>query len=240
MTVAIGPRPELLDDPRRLASRRIDQAVTNRLGPRRLLLRIARVPLLVEPRPFERLFVARGGIRQRFLRGAGVGHVQVNADALAAILHADRGSDRRTPVAALRDITCVAQAGHEGVPGATDPVDTPTRHGRFVRKSVAGQRRTDDVKRICCIATVRRGIDQRRDHLVKLHHRTRPAMGHHQRQRTLVPAAHVQEVNIQAVDVRFELGKRVQTRLGHAPVVAIGPIRAELLHVGQRHALGPV
>src|SRR3954469_5311721 len=45
------------------------------------------------------------------------------------------------------------------------------------------------------------------------------------------------EVDVQPVDVRDELGQRIQLCLHPAPVVFGGPVARELLHRRERHAL---
>jgi hypothetical protein len=47
----------------------------------------------------------------------------------------------------------------------------------------------------------------------------------------------VQKVDAEAVDLRAELRDRVDARLGGAPVVAVGPVGAEGLQIGERNAL---
>ena len=64
VAAVVGPRPELLDDPRRLRRRRVDEPVAERLRARRLLRRVPRAPLAVlvsGPAPPARPRSARRG-----------------------------------------------------------------------------------------------------------------------------------------------------------------------------------
>ena len=51
---------------------------------------------------------------------------------------------------------------------------------------------------------------------------------------------HVDEVNVDAVNVGEEHRKRVQARLGPAPVIGRCPMVGELLGGHELHALGPI
>ena len=159
----------------------------------------------------------------------------------AAIQRADRGRDRRTPVAALRAVARIAEAIHQHRPGLTrcDRRPSPSSVG-LSREAEAGQRRTDDVKRVGGVAAVRGRIGQRLDHLVELDDRTRPAMGDDQRHRFRVRRADVQEMNVEPVDLGGELRKAIEPRLAPAPVVLLGPVAADVLDPLQRRALAPV
>ena len=70
--------------------------------------------------------------------------------------------------------------------------------------------------------------------------RARPAVRHDQRQRVLVRRLHVDEVDVQPVDLGLELRQRVQSRFAPAPVVLGRPVAGELLDRRQLHALGPI
>src|SRR4051812_17138935 len=115
MSVAIGPGPELLQDPRRLPARRIRQAVTEGLWPGRLLLGVSGIPIGVMLNAIQ---------RSRFLGRRLSFHVgprrhrkrDVNAGAMLSVLRADRGGDRRPPVSTLRDIARISEAIHQHRP----------------------------------------------------------------------------------------------------------------------------
>ena len=65
-------------------------------------------------------------------------------------------------------------------------------------------------------------------------------MGHDQRQRVLMPGLHVDEVDLDPVDLGRELRKRVQSRRAPAPVVLARPVAGELLQRLVLHALRSV
>ena len=81
-----------------------------------------------------------------------------------------------------------------------------------------------------------RGVDQRVDDLELLDDRAGPAVVD-QRQRIRVARAHVDEVDVQPVDLGDELRQHVQPGLALAPVVFAGPVLRQFAHGGQRHAL---
>ena len=83
-------------------------------------------------------------------------------------------------------------------------------------------------------------IDERRDHLLKFDDRAGPAMGDDQRQRRRLLRAHMQEVDVEPVDLGGELIEAVEFCLTRAPVVAVSPIGADLPDPFQRRALAPV
>ena len=126
VVTAVRPPPELLEDPRRLSGRRVDQAVADRLGPRALLFRVAGVPVLVELRRLDRLLLLRREVGQQVGRRPHGRHVGVDRLAAAEVLGPDHRRHRRAPVAALGDERVVAEHGHQLVPCGGDPFDTPS------------------------------------------------------------------------------------------------------------------
>ena len=74
-------------------------------------------------------------------------------------------------------------------------------------------------------------------HVEHLDDRAGPAVRDDHRQRVLVWRLHVDEVDIETVDLGQELWERVQPRLEPAEVVLVAPIPDELAHRGQGHAL---
>src|SRR5262249_5081515 len=68
----------------------------------------------------------------------------------------------------------------------------------------------------------------------------RPAVGHDQRQRVLVLRAHVDEVDVDAVDLGPELRQRVQPGLDPADVVVRRPVAGERLDRRELDALRAV
>ena len=145
--------------------------------------------------------------------------------------------DARPPVSALRDVARVPQPLHEDVPRAADALQPPARLGRSRREAEARQRRNHDVEGVLGPAAVLRRIGERTDELDLLEDRARPAVRDDQRQRVRVAGADVDEVDVDAVDVRHELREGVQLRLGLAPVVVRAPVADELLELRQLRAL---
>ena len=238
MTVTVGPGPELLDDPRRLAGGRVGQAIPDRLGSRPLLGRVSGVPLRVVLQSFDRVQLVRRLWRSR--RAGTHRQREVDGGAVLGVLGADRGGDRRTPVAALRHIRVVAEACHQLGPDITDLLDAPAGLGRLAREAEPGQRRGDHMERIGGVAAVGGWVAEWLDHLVELGHRAGPAVRDQQGDRVGVRRALVDEVDVDTVDLGHELVEPVEPRLARGPVVLVGPVPAELLHVCQRHALRPV
>ena len=83
------------------------------------------------------------------------------------------------------------------------------------------------------VAAVRRGVGERPRDLVHLEERPRPAVADDERERVGPLALDVDEVDAEPVDLGAELRQRVQTPLLLPPVVAVAPVRGQLLHVGQ-------
>jgi hypothetical protein len=161
----------------------------------------------------------------------------VDAEQTRRGLRADHVRDLRAPVAALRDVVRVAEAAHQLDPGIRDVDRIPPGRGRPAREAVAGHRRDDDVERVCRVAAVRGRVGQWPDHVQHLDHRARPAVHDDQRQRVLVRRLGVDEVDVEAVDLRLELRERVQPRLEPAEVVLVAPVVRESLHRRELHAL---
>ena len=134
------------------------------------------------------------------------------------------------PIAALRHVARVAEALHQHDPSTRDALRIPAGAGRLAGKPVARQGGDHEVERVCCAAAVGGGIGQRIDDFQLLDDRAGPAVRHDQRQRVWMLRAHVNEVDIDAVDVGHELWNGVQLRLALAPVVVRGPIVRELLN----------
>src|SRR5262249_50331981 len=136
IAVAIGPGPELFENPRRLPARRVGKTVTDRLRPGRLLLRVARIPVVVIFGPLQRLRLHGSRLRDRIgLRPNREGDVY--ARPVVAILRTKRGGDRRAPIATLRAVTTVAEPVHQARPRPCDAVDTPAGGRRFGREAKA-------------------------------------------------------------------------------------------------------
>ncbi len=162
------------------------------------------------------------------------------ADQTLDRLAAHQVRDEGTHVAALGDVAGVAEAVHQLRPRACGAAGVPADLGRLAREAVAGQRRQHEVERVLGASAVRGRVGQRADGLQQLDHRAGPAVRHDQRQRVLMLRAHVDEVDVDAVDLGRELRQRVEFRLGLAPVVVGRPVAGELLHRRELHALRPI
>src|ERR1700722_4625154 len=86
------------------------------------------------------------------------------------------------------------------------------------------------MKGVRCAAAMRRGIGQRFDDLQLLDDRAGPSVRDDERQRILVWRTNVDKMNIQAVDLGYELRQAVEPRLDFAPVVVRPPMRALCIH----------
>ena len=148
----------------------------------------------------------------------------------------DRGAD----VPTLCDIAGVAEASHQLRPRLGDAGGTPAELPRLAGEAVAGQGRQDDVERVLGFAAVRGRLRERADGVEQFDDRPGPAVRHDQRQGVLVLRRHVQEMDVDAVDLGDVLRQRVQPRLACAPVVLGGPVADQLLDRGQLHALLPI
>ena len=126
------------------------------------------------------------------------------------------------------------------MPGLSDADGTPPDLGRLVGEAVAGDGRQHEVERVLGASAVRGRVGEWADGLEQLDDRARPAVRHDQRQRVLVGRLHVDEVDVQPVDLGLELRQRVESRLTPAPVVLGRPVAGELLHRRQLHALRPI
>ena len=93
------------------------------------------------------------------------------------------------------------------------------------------------MKSVRLAAAMRRRIRERVDDLQLLDDRPGPAMRDDQRERVLVVRAHVDEVDVQPVDLAQEVRQAVQLRLAPAPVIVRRPVARECLHGCERHAL---
>ena len=148
-----------------------------------------------------------------------------------------RAGDRGAPVAALGDIAGVAEALHQLRPGAGDALGIPARAGRLAGEAVTGHRRDHDVECILRLAPVGRRIGQRLNDLQLLDHRTGPTVRDDERQGIRVTGLHVNEMNVDPVDLGHEHWQRVESRLHLAPVVIGPPVADDLLEFPELIAL---
>jgi hypothetical protein len=85
--------------------------------------------------------------------------------------------------------------------------------------------------------TLRRGIGKRLNDLDLLDDRAGPAVRDDHRQRVFMLRAHVDEVNVEPVDLGNEIRQGIEPGLNLAPVVVLRPIAGEFLHRCKLHAL---
>ena len=141
------------------------------------------------------------------------------------------------PVAALRHVSRVAEALHQHAQARAMRIGIPAGRGRLAGEAVARQRRNHDVEGVRCAPAMGRGIGQRIDDLQLLDDRAGPSVRDDHRQRILMLRAHVDEMNVEPVDLGDELRQGVELRLALAPVVLRRPVARELLHRRELHAL---
>jgi hypothetical protein len=164
----------------------------------------------------------------------------VDAGDMGVVELPEERADAGSPIGANRPVAVVAEAGHQHRPRPRDALDPPPWFGRLVAEAIARQGRADEVERIVSVTAVRRRVAQRTDDLEPLDDGTGPAVGQHDRQRTRMRRADVQEVDPDSVDGRAELRDRVQARLRRPPVVVGSPVGTQLAQIAQRYTLGPV
>src|SRR6201999_3383501 len=146
MPIALRPRPELLDAPRQLPHRRVDQSIAERLRPGGLLFGIAGAPLPMLHVRGQRLLVVLADFTGAGDR-LGDRHVQVDPHAMTAVA-ADLRRHRRTPVTTLRAVAVVTEPADQRLPDLGDLLDAPAGAGGLAGKAVARQRRADHVEGI--------------------------------------------------------------------------------------------
>ena len=93
------------------------------------------------------------------------------------------------------------------------------------------------MKRVRSVAAVRRGISERPDDLQLLDNGAGPAVSDDEGQRVFVFRTNVNEMDVEAVDLRDEVGERLEFCFAFAPVVVGAPVLRELLHRRELHAL---
>jgi hypothetical protein len=94
------------------------------------------------------------------------------------------------------------------------------------------------MERIGCGPTVGRRVGQRIDDAQLLDDRPRPAVRDDHWQRIVVRRPHVNEMNVESVDLGDEVRKRVEPGLAPPPVVVGGPMARELLNRRELDPLG--
>src|SRR5258708_40176863 len=88
-----------------------------------------------------------------------------------------------------------------------------------------------------CARAMGRGIGKWIDNLQLLDDRAGPSVGDDQWQRIFMFRTNVNEMNVEAVDRRHELWKRIQLCLDLAPTVIRPPIACDFLHRRELYAL---
>jgi hypothetical protein len=162
---------------------------------------------------------------------------EVDAGNVIPIPLANVGADARSPVAALCPIALVTEPAHQRYPGGGDAFDAPAPLRWLIAEAVAWKGRTHDVEGVRRLAAVRGRVGERPNDLEELDHRAGPAVGDDQRERAGVGRAYVDEVDSKPIYLCDELRHGVQATLTSPPVVLLGPVAAEVLHVATRHAL---
>jgi hypothetical protein len=96
------------------------------------------------------------------------------------------------------------------------------------------------VERVLLAAAVGARVGERADHVQHLDDRARPAVRDHERQRVIVLRAHVDEVDIETVDLGHELRQAAQPRIQPPEVVLGPPVARECLDRRKLHTLRKV
>jgi hypothetical protein len=87
---------------------------------------------------------------------------------------------------------------------------------------------------------VEAGVGERSQRIQELDHRAWPAVGKDERERIRARRTGVQEVNAQALDLGPELPDLFEPCRATAPVVAVAPICAQLLQLGEGYTLARI
>src|SRR5262249_55434751 len=90
-------------------------------------------------------------------------HVGMNAEQTRWLLYGHELRDGIAPVSALRYVSLIAEALHQGSPCAGDAGWGPSRRRRLPREAVAGQRWDHDVERVLRAPAEGRWVDKRVD-----------------------------------------------------------------------------
>ena len=109
--------------------------------------------------------------------------------------------------------------------------------GRLARESVSGQRRDDEVERVLGAPAMRGRVGERADDLQLLDDRAGPAVGDDHGQRARVRGPHMDEVDVESVDVGDELRQLVQACLARRASRAATQRSASALSDVELHAL---
>ena len=108
---------------------------------------------------------------------------------------------------------------------------------RLAGEAVARHGGQNEIERVLRASAVRRRIGERADGIEQLEHRAGPTMRHDQRHGVRMTRAHMNEVDVHAVDRRHELRQGVELGFGLSPVVAGAPMLDERLELRELYAL---
>ena len=229
---------------------RIREAIAHGLRPGAHHHEVARIsthPVGAERVEDGVLLVGQAGRRGRATqeRGSHLGRhgrrqVEMDGEKSGHGLARHLAGDGSAPVSALRHEVRVAEPLHELGPYLRDVLGAPTRARWFSRKTVARDRRNDYVERVLGTSTMRRGIGQRTDDFQEFEDRAGPAVRQEKRHGVGLLGSHVDEVDVDAIDVGRELRQGVELRFRLAPVVARAPVAHELLERIELCSLGTV
>jgi hypothetical protein len=221
--------------------RRVAQPEGERLGLGALDPLVAR--LLAQPPAeiVEVLLLLGRRLRQRLDVAPEREQVHVDRDQPIRISKPQSGSYEPAPVAALgREAAMAEHVGHQGGEGIRDLGDAEARLAGPEGEAVAGQRRRDHREGVRGIAPEAGRVGEHRQDLVELPDRAGPAVREQERQRPGTAPLLVDEVQVDAGHLGRELAEAVEPRLVRAPVVAVLPVRDQVLHVGEARAEGPL
>ena len=165
-------------------------------------------------------------------------HVGVDADQFRRRQQRHLLRDRIAPVAALRDVARVAEALHQHDPGARDADADPSRSRSACRKSrspaaTESRHRTRPTALPPCAVGLVSGSMIFSCSMIEPGQPWVTIIGN----AFGMLRAHVDEMDVEPVDLGDELRQRVQPRLDLAPVVVGRPVARELLHRRELHAL---
>src|SRR3546814_8610633 len=118
----------------------------------------------------------------------------LNCRTFGGACHGDRVCDGRTPIATLSHEAIIAKPPYQRDPGLRNAFDTPSGPGGRVGEAIARYRWRDHMEGVARIAAICCGVRQRRDNLVKLDHRSRPAMCDQERKRIRFRRTNMKEI----------------------------------------------
>ena len=231
IAAAIAPTAEFLDHPGSQPGRGIAEADTQRVRAGVLQMQIAGV--VIHHR-------VDGGIGGGAGRGWGEGHVDVERDHLGRVILGQAGAQHGAQIAALHAVTRVAQHfGHQMVEGGGDAGDAPAGLIRLAAEAEAGDGGDHHIKAGRVRAAMTRRVGERADQFEEFEHRAGPAMQQQKRHRVGALAAHMEEMQIDAIDRGEKLRLLIEPTLLRAPIEAGAPVIAQGFQIGGVRTIGP-